>query len=691
MTVIREIDVRKQATLSFARVFKLVLAGISHRFFRSFLTMAVIMLAVAFFMAMLSESIFLRSTAQGVAGEIAATRDPTRRLGLYFNPPTTTALLAGQLAAADGDADVLVEYATVARADAGEVALLAAECARERTYRHFMDGLKIGHRSILFGKRRDRDAFRHLVPAEAWDEFLKNLHGLPAVRLPEPTAAVAERVTGGRDLTGTRVVVEVELAGLPTTPAVLGFRDFLDGFDAYLARLGRFDRQWREAIAGFAARSRTLTGVDDLGIVHWLADAGDAPAEEWRRLVEDAGFRLDAKAFAGMRAYFRKADLRNRLRRELGTPQLRERWRQAFPDRRGMSIDDKILMLERPEAVRLTEPHPAGELAEASRFATDRDRMRIFHQLLATQPPPKPAEGDEERSMKDVLAMELQSLDLHFAQADAFEPGPLDAWLDRATPEAVAQFGAVVMEQFVRTTSGERRDLQRTLRIAERTARLRSELTSDPAVLARWEALPAPVRGGDTLAEKFAFLARPEAGTLWPRAGAEELAEVARMTRRESRLNDLEGYLGSKLEGSLSAERGVLSGRQLFLLLISFCVCMVGIANAMLMAITERFREIATMKCLGATDGFILTQFMMEAGLQGLIGGVLGMLGGLVLSLVKNGWLFGQYLWRYFPVGDLVVCCVICVCAGVALAVFASLYPSWAASRMAPMEAMRVE
>jgi electron transport complex protein RnfD len=54
----------------------------------------------------------------------------------------------------------------------------------------------------------------------------------------------------------------------------------------------------------------------------------------------------------------------------------------------------------------------------------------------------------------------------------------------------------------------------------------------------------------------------------------------------------------------------------------------------MLMAITERFREIATMKCLGATDGFIMSQFMMEAGLQGLAGGAIGVLIGLVLAMV---------------------------------------------------------
>ena len=45
--------------------------------------------------------------------------------------------------------------------------------------------------------------------------------------------------------------------------------------------------------------------------------------------------------------------------------------------------------------------------------------------------------------------------------------------------------------------------------------------------------------------------------------------------------------------------------RMLWLILVSMVVCAVGIANAMLMSVTERFREIATLKCLGALDGTI--------------------------------------------------------------------------------------
>ena len=50
----------------------------------------------------------------------------------------------------------------------------------------------------------------------------------------------------------------------------------------------------------------------------------------------------------------------------------------------------------------------------------------------------------------------------------------------------------------------------------------------------------------------------------------------------------------------------------------------VGIINAMLMSVTERIREIGTMKCLGALDAFILKIYFIEAALQGLIGTAMG-------------------------------------------------------------------
>ena len=189
--------------------------------------------------------------------------------------------------------------------------------------------------------------------------------------------------------------------------------------------------------------------------------------------------------------------------------------------------------------------------------------------------------------------------------------------------------------------------------------------------------------------EKMSQLADPRAAELLPRFPAEMLASVGARHAVAARLAVLRDRLAPVLRAKTAAFG--LTGRQIFLLCISFLVCMVGIANAMLMAITERFREIATMKCLGATDGYILSQFMLEAALQGFFGGLLGAVVGFVIATARSGLAYGAHLWRYFPAGEVALCFVFSLAAGVLLSALASMQPSWSASRMAPMEAMRVE
>ncbi|MBO7299654.1 MAG: ABC transporter permease [Kiritimatiellae bacterium] len=168
-----------------------------------------------------------------------------------------------------------------------------------------------------------------------------------------------------------------------------------------------------------------------------------------------------------------------------------------------------------------------------------------------------------------------------------------------------------------------------------------------------------------------------------------ELQQIQARTKKLGTLTTLERKLSGVV--SLDNTKGGLSGRQIFLLSISFVVCMVGITNAMLMSITERFREIATMKCLGATDRYILLQFMMEAGLQGFFGGILGVVIGFVISILRGSISYGSYMWTYWSTSGMLLCAFASLLAGVALAILASVHPSWSASRMAPMEAMRVE
>ena len=167
---------------------------------------------------------------------------------------------------------------------------------------------------------------------------------------------------------------------------------------------------------------------------------------------------------------------------------------------------------------------------------------------------------------------------------------------------------------------------------------------------------------------------------------AERIAEVASARLEQDKLSGV-------LSGLLVEEEGWLGfGRRTgWLILISFMVCVVGVANAMLMSVTERFREIATMKCLGALDSFIMIIFVMESSLQGVAGGAIGIVVGAVLGALRSLWSFGGLALTNLPGLILLGSAGACLVAGVILAALAAMYPAWVAARLAPMEAMRIE
>jgi len=133
------------------------------------------------------------------------------------------------------------------------------------------------------------------------------------------------------------------------------------------------------------------------------------------------------------------------------------------------------------------------------------------------------------------------------------------------------------------------------------------------------------------------------------------------------------------------------SPKQRWLIILSLLVCVVGIVNAQLMAVTERFREIGTMKCLGALDRFILRLFILEAGMQGLAGAGAGALTGAVFSLL-NGWLrFGAVALNAVSWTSVLISIGIATAVGFFLSLLGVFYPAFVAARMQPVEAMRVE
>lgn len=133
------------------------------------------------------------------------------------------------------------------------------------------------------------------------------------------------------------------------------------------------------------------------------------------------------------------------------------------------------------------------------------------------------------------------------------------------------------------------------------------------------------------------------------------------------------------------------SAKQRWIVFLSLLVCVVGIVNAQLMSVTERFREIGTLKCLGALDRFIVRIFIIEASIQGLAGGIVGAVLGAFVALISSLLKFGMTMFGYVPWWDIALTMLYAMCTGTVLSLLGVLYPAIVASRMQPVEAMRVD
>lgn len=117
---------------------------------------------------------------------------------------------------------------------------------------------------------------------------------------------------------------------------------------------------------------------------------------------------------------------------------------------------------------------------------------------------------------------------------------------------------------------------------------------------------------------------------------------------------------------------------------ISLLVGGIGVMNIMLVSITERTREIGTRKALGATNGSIRLQFIMEAIVLCMVGGLIGILLGIGIAAVATN-MMG------YTVSPSVTGIVLSVSFSVFIGVFFGYYPANKAAKLNPIEALRYE
>lgn len=152
-----------------------------------------------------------------------------------------------------------------------------------------------------------------------------------------------------------------------------------------------------------------------------------------------------------------------------------------------------------------------------------------------------------------------------------------------------------------------------------------------------------------------------------------------------------EDFQVSTPEAALSSINQIIFGIQIFIILIasvSIVVGSIGVANTMYTSVLERKKEIGIMKAIGARNSDIFTQFLIEAGFLGLIGGLLGLLGGVAMSYVGVN-VLNSLLGTFTKVSLNYLLFLTILIISFLIGSIAGLLPAMRAAKLNPIEALR--
>ncbi|MEO7453938.1 MAG: FtsX-like permease family protein [Fimbriimonadales bacterium] len=128
-----------------------------------------------------------------------------------------------------------------------------------------------------------------------------------------------------------------------------------------------------------------------------------------------------------------------------------------------------------------------------------------------------------------------------------------------------------------------------------------------------------------------------------------------------------------------------------WLAILSLVMCLVGITNSMLMSVTERYKEIGTLKCLGSSDGFIVKVFFIEALLIGSVSSLAGSFVGIGVMMVVRFLTDGATAFTSAFFAQAGIIAITATSIGILLSATAAVLPAFQAAKMPAAAALRVE
>jgi|RhiMethySRZTD1v2_1073278.scaffolds.fasta_scaffold139381_2 putative ABC transport system permease protein len=172
-------------------------------------------------------------------------------------------------------------------------------------------------------------------------------------------------------------------------------------------------------------------------------------------------------------------------------------------------------------------------------------------------------------------------------------------------------------------------------------------------------------------------------------ASSNELVDVVESEIKKLYGNDIGVTTVKAILKTIEQFTGGITSFLLSIAIISLIVGAVGIITTLYTSVIERIREIGTLKAIGAQSSNILTMFVFEALIIGMLGATLGLIGG-----IGGGYALSQATPRnegdpplipLFFMSDMITVWII----SVVLSVIAGLLPAWKASKISPIEALR--